>query len=77
LEKAGAFFRPTLFERPPRGANASRQEADHDLHHRTSAFRALLKNEGVTHFVGNPGATELPIMHALKDHPEITFFMAM
>jgi hypothetical protein len=42
-----------------------------------SAFLALLKDEGVTHLFGNPGTTELPIMHALKDHPEITFIMAM
>jgi benzoylformate decarboxylase len=42
-----------------------------------SAFLALLKDEGVTHLFGNPGTTELPIMHALKDHPEITFVMAM
>ena len=34
-----------------------------------SAFLALLKDEGVTHLFGNPGTTELPIMHALKDHP--------
>jgi benzoylformate decarboxylase len=42
-----------------------------------SAFLALLKDEGVTHLFGNPGTTELPIMHALKDHPEITYVMAM
>ena len=34
-----------------------------------SAFLALLKDEGITHLFGNPGTTELPIMHALKDHP--------
>jgi hypothetical protein len=32
-----------------------------------SAFLALLKDEGVTHLFGNPGTTELPVMHALKD----------
>src|SRR6516164_2864379 len=42
-----------------------------------SAFLALLKDEGITHLFGNPGTTELPIMHALKDHPEIAFVMAM
>ena len=42
-----------------------------------SAFLSLLKDEGVTHLFGNPGTTELPIMHALKDHPELTFVMAM
>ena len=41
------------------------------------AFLELLRSEGVTHLFGNPGTTELPIMHALKDVPEITFVMAM
>ncbi len=42
-----------------------------------SAFLALLKDEGVTHLFGNPGTTELPVMDALRDHPEITYVMAM
>ena len=42
-----------------------------------SAFLALLKDEGVSHLFGNPGTTELPIMHALKDYPELTYVMAM
>jgi len=42
-----------------------------------SAFLALLEDEGVTHLFGNPGTTELPIMHALKDHPDLTYVMAM
>ncbi len=42
-----------------------------------SAFLALLKSEGVTHLFGNPGTTELPIMHALAEHPELTYVMAM
>ncbi|HLL28755.1 MAG TPA: thiamine pyrophosphate-dependent enzyme [Xanthobacteraceae bacterium] len=42
-----------------------------------SAFLELLKDEGVTHLFGNPGTTELPIMHALKEHPELTYVMAM
>ncbi len=42
-----------------------------------SAFLALLKDEGVTHMFGNPGTTELPIMHALKDHPDLTYVMGM
>jgi benzoylformate decarboxylase len=42
-----------------------------------SAFLALLKDEGITHLFGNPGTTELPVMHALKDHPELTYVMAM
>jgi len=42
-----------------------------------SAFLALLKDEGITHLFGNPGTTELPIMHALKGHPDLTYVMAM
>ncbi|KJC58492.1 benzoylformate decarboxylase [Bradyrhizobium sp. LTSPM299] len=42
-----------------------------------SAFLALLKDEGITHLFGNPGTTELPIMHALKDHRDLTYVMAM
>ena len=42
-----------------------------------SAFLALLKDEGVSHLFGNPGTTELPVMHALKDHPDLTYVMAM
>ena len=42
-----------------------------------SAFLALLKDEGITHLFGNPGTTELPIMHALSDHPDLTYVMGM
>tara|TARA_Y100001934_G_scaffold84718_1_gene105199 strand:- start:83394 stop:85061 length:1668 start_codon:yes stop_codon:yes gene_type:complete len=42
-----------------------------------SAFLTLLKDEGITHLFGNPGTTELPIMHALKDHPDLTYVMGM
>src|SRR5438046_9464598 len=42
-----------------------------------SAFLALIKDEGITHLFGNPGTTELPIMHALKEHPDLTYVMAM
>jgi benzoylformate decarboxylase len=42
-----------------------------------TAFLALLKDEGVTHLFGNPGTTELPIMHALREHPDLTYVMAM
>ena len=34
-----------------------------------SAFLSLLEDEGITHLFGNPGTTELPIMHALKVTP--------
>ncbi len=42
-----------------------------------SAFLALLKQEGVTHLFGNPGTTELPIMHALKEHPDLTYVLGL
>jgi benzoylformate decarboxylase len=42
-----------------------------------SAFLALLRDEGITHLFGNPGTTELPIMHALKEYPDLTYVMAM
>lgn len=49
----------------------------HNLISGRSAFLALLKDEGVTHLFGNPGTTELPVMHALADHPDLTYVMGM
>lgn len=42
-----------------------------------SAFLSVLKDEGVTHMFGNPGTTELPIMHALAEHPELTYVLGL
>ena len=42
-----------------------------------SAFIELLKQEGVTHMFGNPGTTELQIMHALADHPDMTYVLGL
>ena len=42
-----------------------------------SAFLALLKDEGVSHLFGNPGTTELPIMDALSDHPDLTYVLGL
>jgi benzoylformate decarboxylase len=42
-----------------------------------SAFLALLKDEGVSHLFGNPGTTELPVMDALSEHPDMEYVMAM
>lgn len=42
-----------------------------------SAFLSLLKDEGVTHLFGNPGTTELPVMDALSEHPDMSYVMAM
>lgn len=43
----------------------------------SSAFLALLKENGVTHMFGNPGTTELPIMDAMKDHPDLTYVLGL
>jgi benzoylformate decarboxylase len=42
-----------------------------------SAFLALLKDEGITQLFGNPGTTELPIMDALKDHPDLDYVLGL
>ena len=42
-----------------------------------SAFLALLKDEGVSHLFGNPGTTELPVMDALKDHPDMNYVLGL
>lgn len=42
-----------------------------------SAFLSILEDEGVRHLFGNPGTTELPIMAALHDHPQIQYVLAM
>lgn len=42
-----------------------------------SAFLSLLKDEGITHFFGNPGTTELPIMNALTEHKDLTYVLGL
>ena len=42
-----------------------------------SIFLSLMKDEGVTHLFGNPGTTELPIMHALAEHPDLTYVLGV
>src|SRR5829696_3952375 len=42
-----------------------------------SAFIELLLSEGVTHLFGNPGTTELPIMHALADYPDMRYVLGL
>ncbi len=42
-----------------------------------SAFIELLKAEGITQMFGNPGTTELPIMHALADHPDVGYVLGL
>ncbi len=41
------------------------------------AFIDLLASEGVTHLFGNPGTTELPIMHALGTRPQLRYVLGM
>ena len=42
-----------------------------------SAFLALLKDEGVTRLFGNPGTTELPIMHAMTQQTDISYVLGL
>jgi benzoylformate decarboxylase len=42
-----------------------------------SAFVELLKAEGVAQIFGNPGTTELPIMHALTEHPDMGYVLGL
>ena len=42
-----------------------------------TAFVELLQAEGVAQIFGNPGTTELPIMHALADHPEMGYVLGL
>jgi benzoylformate decarboxylase len=41
----------------------------------STAFLSLLVDEGVTHLFGNPGTTELPLMAALPQCPEIAYVL--
>jgi benzoylformate decarboxylase len=42
-----------------------------------AAFVELLQAEGVTQIFGNPGTTELPIMHALPDYPDMGYVLGL
>ena len=41
------------------------------------AFLRVLADEGVVKMFGNPGTTELPIMHALSSAPEMGYVLAL
>ena len=41
------------------------------------AFLAVLRDEGVVKMFGNPGTTELPLMHALSSAPEMGYVLAL
>ena len=42
-----------------------------------SAFLSLLRDEGVDRLFGNPGTTELPIMHALSGEPDMGYVLGL
>ena len=42
-----------------------------------AAFLSLLADEGVTHFFGNPGTTELPIMEVMPDFPQLRYVLGL
>src|SRR5512134_315958 len=42
-----------------------------------NAFLRLLVEEGVTHLFGNPGTTELPIMEAVPDFPQLKYVLGL
>ena len=42
-----------------------------------SAFLTLLGDEGIKYLFGNPGTTELPIMDALPQHPELRYVLGL
>lgn len=37
----------------------------------------ILRDEGITHIFGNPGSTEMPLMDALVDAPDITYVLGL
>ena len=41
------------------------------------AFLEVLRQEGVDYIFGNPGTTELPLMDALVDRPDIKYILAL
>ncbi|HYC65929.1 MAG TPA: thiamine pyrophosphate-binding protein [Reyranellaceae bacterium] len=41
------------------------------------AFMRVLKDEGVSKMFGNPGTTELPIMHALSSAPDMGYVLGL
>jgi benzoylformate decarboxylase len=43
----------------------------------TRAFLELLRNAGVRHLFGNPGHTELPMLDALAEMPEMTYVLGL
>jgi len=42
-----------------------------------SAFLKLLQSEGIDYLFGNPGTTELPIMDALRQYPDLRYVLGL
>ncbi|MBI4081513.1 MAG: thiamine pyrophosphate-binding protein [Candidatus Lambdaproteobacteria bacterium] len=42
-----------------------------------TALLNILADEGVQYIFGNPGTTELPLMDALPEHPQLTYVMGL
>src|ERR1043166_7069835 len=42
-----------------------------------NAFLQLLADEGITHLFGNPGTTELAIMEAVPQFPQLKFVLGL
>jgi benzoylformate decarboxylase len=40
-------------------------------------FFRFLEEQGITHFFGNPGTTELPLVDGVSDHPSIRYVLAL
>ena len=59
------------------GNSSSDAAAGGNLISGRSAFLALLRDEGVDRLFGNPGTTELPIMHALRDEPDMGYVLGL
>lgn len=37
----------------------------------------VLEREGVRYIFGNPGTTEMPIMHSLRRHPDLRYVLGL
>ncbi len=69
-----------MSQKYPKGerlSNQARQISISNFITGRSAFLALLKDEGVTRLFGNPGTTELPIMHAMTEQSDISYVLGL
>jgi Thiamine pyrophosphate enzyme, N-terminal TPP binding domain len=76
-KKPGPFFVQRSSKDRLSGATRGHKKHDHDSHNRPLSLSVSSEDEGITHLFGNPGTTELLVMHAPKDHPELSYVMAM